>query len=307
VLAYLGVESQDRVRLEFVDRTGKPVRTVGEPGVYNDVRLSHDDQRVAFVRPDPQGTGQIWTLDTRSGTPTPLTTGPTFEATPIWSGDTRIVFARNGGLGAGTGGLSQIDINSADSLQSVAVESPGGKMPYDASRDGRFLLYGLSANQRGFNLWTLPIGGQAFQVSGVPADQREAQLSPDGRWLAYVSDQSGSSRVYVRRFSGAPADAGTEYSVAIGQQPKWGRDGSELFYVAGGNMMAVDIQRNGSLGAGQPKALFPLGADALGPGGVPRGYSVTSDGLRFLISRTTKEAVPAPLTVILNWSAGLKG
>jgi hypothetical protein len=95
--------------------------------------------------------------------------------------------------------------------------------------------------------------------------------------------------------------------VAVGQQPKWGRDGTELFYVASGNVMAVDIRRGATTcGAGPPKALFALPTDALGPGGAAHPYSVTADGQRFLISRTTNEAMPTPLTVILNWTAGLK-
>jgi hypothetical protein len=144
-------------------------------------------------------------------------------------------------------------------------------------------------------------------VLGVPSDQRDAQLSRDGRWLAYVSNESGSARVYVRTFSGEPSDPGTKCSVAIGQQPKWGRDGTELFYVAGGNMMAVDVQRGTTTcGAGPSRTLFALGTDALGPGGTPHPYGVSADGQHFLISRRTKEAMPTPLTVILNWTAGLK-
>ena len=83
------------------------------------------------------------------------------------------------------------------------------------------------------------------------------------------------------------------------------RDGNELFYVAGGNLMVVEIQRGPTCGAGVPRILFALGSDALAPGGTPHRYGVTADGQRFLISRTTKEAVPTPLTVILNWTAGL--
>jgi hypothetical protein len=299
VLAYLGVEPEDRVRLDFVDRAGKPVSTVGEPGVYNDFRLSPDDQRVVFVRPDPRGTWQVWVLDIRSGTPTPLTDGPTYSGSPVWSGNTRIVFSRN----AGFGGLAQFDVGTR-ATQSVAVESSAVKTPYDVSRDGRFILYG----QNRFELWALPAGGsKGFQVLGVPSDQRDAQLSRDGQWLAYVSDESGSARVYVRRFSGQPSDPGTMCSVALGQQPRWGREGNELFYVASGNLMVVDIQRGATTcGAGLPRILFVLPTDALTPGGTPHGYSVTADGQRFLISRTTREAVPTSLTVILNWTVGLE-
>jgi hypothetical protein len=92
----------------------------------------------------------------------------------------------------------------------------------------------------------------------------------------------------------------------MGQQPKWGREGNELFYVAGGNLMVVAIQQGPACEAGPPRTLFALPTDALAPGGTPHGYGVTADGQRFLISRTTKEAVPTPLTVILNWTAGLK-
>jgi Tol biopolymer transport system component len=302
-LAFFGVGLQDRARLEFVDRAGKPVSTVGDPDAYNELRLSPDDQHVAFVRQDPQGTDQIWVLDVRSGTPTPLTDGPIFEGSPIWSGTSRIVFSRNGGLG----GLSQIDNIGVGGIQSVIAESAVGRAPYDVSRDGAFILFGLAQDQNRFELWALPTGGaKPFRIPGVPADQREAQLSRDGQWLAYVSNESGSARVYVQRFSEQPADAGEKCPVALGQQPKWGTDGRELFYVAGGSLMSVEIQRGPTCAVGPPRTLFALGADTRSASGTPHRYGVTADGQRFLISRTTKEAVPTPLTVILNWTAGLK-
>ena len=303
VLAYFGVGSEDRVRLEFVDRMGKSVSTIGDPDVYNDVRLSPDDQRIAFVRQDSHGTDQIWVLDVKSGTPTPLTEGPVYEGAPVWSGNTRMVFGRNGGLS----GLSELDVTSVGGIHSVILESAIGKAAYDASSDGRVLLYGVAQDLNRFELWALRSGGSAGgKVSGVPSDQRDAQLSRDGRWLAYVSSESGSARVYIQGFQGQPGGAGTKCPVGIGLQPKWGRDASELFYVAGGNLMAVETQKAATCDVGTPRMLFALGTDAFTAGGVPHRYSVTADGQRFLVSRTTKEAVPTPLTVIINWTAGLK-
>jgi Tol biopolymer transport system component len=288
--------------LELVDRAGTRVSTIGDPDVFNDFRLSPDDRRIAFVRSDAQGTDQIWVLDVRSGTPTPLTEGPIYEGTPVWLDNSRILFSRNGGLG----GVAQLAADGAGGIQSVVDQSPVGKASYDAARDGRSILYGLAQDQNQYDLWALPTAGpKAFRVPGVPSDQREVQLSRDGRWLAYVSSESGSARVYVQRFSEQPAEIAPKCPVAIGAQPKWGADGNELFYVAGGNLMVVEIQRGPTCGAGAPKVLFALGADALGPPGMPHRYAVTADGQHFLISRTTKEAVPIPLTVILNWTAGL--
>jgi Tol biopolymer transport system component len=231
-----------------------------------------------------------------------LTDGPTYEGSPVWSDNSRIVFSRNGGLG----GVAQLAADGAGGIQSVVEQSPVGKASYDASRDGRFILYGVAQDQNQYDLWALPTAGpKAFRVPGVPPDQRDVQLSRDGRWLAYVSSESGNARVYVQRFSEQPTEASTKCPVAMGAQPKWGADGNELFYVAGGNLMVVEIQRGLTCGAGAPRTLFALGADALGPPAMPHRYAVTADGQHFLISRTTKEAVPIPLTVILNWTAGL--
>jgi len=303
VLAYFGVGSQDRVRLDFVDRAGTRVSTIGDPDVFNDFRLSPDDRRVAFVRSDAQGTDQIWVLDVRSGTPTPLTEGPIYEGSPVWLDNRRILFSRNGGLG----GVAQLAADGVDGIQSVVDQSPVGKASYDAARDGRSILYGLAQDQNRYDLWALPTAGpKAFRVPGVPPDQREVQLSRDGRWLAYVSSESGNARVYVQRFSEQPTETGTKCPVAMGAQPKWGSNGNELFYVAGGNLMVVEIQKGPTCGASAPRALFALGADALGPPAMPHRYGVTADGQHFLISRTTKEAVPIPLTVILNWAAGFQ-
>jgi WD40 repeat protein len=211
------------------------------------------------------------------------------------------VSSRDGGLG----GLAQVDATSGE-MRTVVGESQDGKLPYSVSRDERLMLYGLGRDQNRFEVWAHPAGAKDFQVRNVPSDQRGAQLSPDGERLAYVSSESGTARVYVRSLSGQPADSSTSCPVAVGQEPKWGRDGRELFYVAGVNLMVVDIPRGPACAVGlSSKTLFRLGTAARPSGIAPHRYAVTADGQHFLISTTTKEAVPTPFTVKLNWITGL--
>jgi Tol biopolymer transport system component len=218
VLAYRGVAHQSRVRLDLVDRNGNTVRTVGEPDVYSDFQLSADDLRVAFVRPDAQGTDQIWVLDIRNGVPVRLTDGAVYEDAPIWSGNGHVVFSRDGGLG----GLAQIDVNTIGEMRTVVGESTAGKSPYGMSRDERLMLYGLGRDQNRFELWAHPAGAKDFQIHNMPSDQHDVQLSPDGERLAYVSSESGSARVYVRNFSRQPTDSGYELSRGHGTRTQMG-------------------------------------------------------------------------------------
>jgi Tol biopolymer transport system component len=232
---------------------------------------------------------------------------------PVWSPDgSRIVFDLP------VNGL-YLKAASGAGKEELLLKSSGPTSPDDWSRDGRFLLYSAFDPKTGYDLWVLPDPGRApgdrkppTPVIQTQFNERQGQFSPDSRWIAYVSDESGRPEVYVQPF---PASSGGGSKVKIsgdgGDQPRWRRDGKELFYFSpGGKLMAVDVVATSPvLQAGIPKLLFQApvfsgGASAMGMD-VFR-WDVAPDGKRFLINTAAAPAVSEPVTVVLNWTAGLK-
>jgi eukaryotic-like serine/threonine-protein kinase len=178
--------------------------------------------------------------------------------------------------------------------------------PNDTSIDGRFLSY-TQLSPRGYDLHIAPLSGDAKETSFLasPANEVQARFSPNGRWLAYASDESGNFEVYVRPF---PAASGQSLiSVAGGMQPEWRRDGNELFYIsADRKLMAVPVTTEGTtFSAGAPRALFEVQMPEQTPP-YPTDYAVAMDGQRFLVNTVVDQPARPALTVILNWTAELK-
>jgi Tol biopolymer transport system component len=249
---------------------------------------------------DPgRGTRDIWIFDTVRGVRTRFTFDPAEERTAVPSPDGgQVVFnsLRSGALelyrkassGAGTEELLLKDGRSKD--------------PNHWSPDGRFLLYRVTGDTRTNDIWVLPLSGDRtpFPFVATPFSEGNARFSPDGRWVAYTSDESGQPEVYVAPF---PSGEGKwQVSTAGGEFPRWRGDGRELYYLAAGNTLtAVAVAGTAAaFQAGAPQHLFKVN---LPPGpGYP--YDVTPDGQRFLFN--TEVAPPPPVTVVVNWMAGLR-
>jgi hypothetical protein len=174
------------------------------------------------------------------------------------------------------------------------------------SADGRFILYSwLDPKTRG-DVGVLPVTGdpKPFVFLQTPFDEREAHFSPDGRWVAYISNESGQNEVYVQTF---PASSQRwPVSTKGGDYPRWRRDGKELFYLsADGKMMAVEVKTGGTFQPGIPEALFDLSAVKMGLGSY-LGYDVTADGQRFLFVSQIAEPAASSLAVVVNWTAEAK-
>jgi hypothetical protein len=195
--------------------------------------------------------------------------------------------------------------------------SPQDKIPLDWSGDGRILLYGTQdpKTNNASDLWALPMMGdrKPFPVVQTSFDEIEGQFSPDARWLAYASNESGRYEIYIRPF---PEPGGKwQVSTAGGTQPRWRRDGRELFYVApDARLMAVPIrpaQNARTSDVGAPVTLFPTRLASGAPNIAAAGplaraqYAVAADG-RFLMIVAGDEAVTSPITIVQNWDAGLK-
>jgi Tol biopolymer transport system component len=189
-------------------------------------------------------------------------------------------------------------------VEELLVKSNESKWPIDWSRDGRFILYQVDDPRTHMDLWVLPLtdGRKPFKFLGTDFVERNARFSPDGRWVAYSSNETGKFEVYVRSF---PDGSGKRrISINGGDRPVWRGDGRELFYVdEGGELMAVPIRTDGALEIGAATRI--LGTVDLGPISVVSwtNYDVTANGQQFLAPISLKGTSPAPITVVLKWFA----
>jgi Tol biopolymer transport system component len=312
VLAYgTGAGANFALQMVWVDRQGKAVETVGpaQPQNYRGLDLAPDGKRVAAHRHDGQG-GDIWMTELSRGTTSRFTFDTSQDASsPIWSPDGRsIVFGASRG---GKWGLYQKPSNGSGNEEKL-IESDNQILPMSWAPDGRSLVYLAIDPKTQLDLWVLPLSGKPFPFANTPFNESHGQISPDGKWLAYNSTESGQNEVYVRPF---PTGAGKwQISTGVGAFPRWRADGRELFYMSSasnGKLMAVDVKVAGTtFEAGTPTALFDDGYINLPHPGNYHTYAVSHDGQRFLIPRppssATVDSGSSPIVVVLNWAAGIK-
>jgi serine/threonine protein kinase/Tol biopolymer transport system component len=303
VLAYQSLGA-GKTQLVWFDREGKKVGVAGAPGDYSDLALSPDEKRLAFFRVDPDtGNADIWLMDLASGEPSRFTFDTAVDFAPIWSPDgERIVFAS---LREGAPNLFQKMANGSGQ-EDPLYKSPLAKLPSDWSTDGRLLLCGTVDPKTKYDLWVLSVADHKWEsFLQTPDNESRATFSSNGRWIAYESDESGKKEIYVQSFPASGAK--WQISVSGGSQPRWRRDGKELFYLGGDRKVtAVDVNTEAPTFAhGTPKALFETriskGEDRPG-----NQYVVTSDGQRFLVNTLAEEGAYNHISVVLNWTAGLK-
>jgi Tol biopolymer transport system component len=306
VLVYWGGAQTRKAKLVWLDRAGKELQSIGTPGYYRFPSLSPDETRVAVQQLDPQtGKGDIWLLDLLRGTSSRFTFDPSDESSPIWSPDgSRIVFASEQG---GSSALCEKSSSGASS-EKVLLKLNDFISADDWSSDGRFIAYSAtSANSPKTltDLWVLPLFGERKPILYLQAEfwEMQARLSLDGRWIAYESTESGRPEVYVQSF---PALGGkVKVSTQGGADPRWRRDGKELFYVAADHeLMAVEVRIGSTFQAGVPKALLRM--RVISYDDVYKHYTVSKDGQRFLVVTPTEEVSSNPITVVINWTAELR-
>ena len=312
VLTYRqGTAIGEGMQLAWFDRQGKQIESIGEPDPYRGVDVSPDGLRVAAHRHEGLG-GDIWLLERTRGT----TSRFTFDASqdnssPVWSPDgSQIAF---GSLRGGSWGLYQKASNRAANEERL-FQTDKVVMPMGWSPDGRSIVYVVLDPKTGNDLWVLPLSGDRKPVpfAQSPFTESFGQISPDGRWMAYESTETGRGEVYVRSFPSGPAK--WQISTSGGNWPRWRHDGKELFYMsldARRTLLAVDVKTNGpTFDASVPKALFDTRFVNVNHVGAYHPYAVSPDGQRFLISRRAgaegDEAPPSPITVVLNWTAALR-
>jgi Tol biopolymer transport system component len=288
----------------WVDRTGREIdQVVYADGAALGGSLSHDGRRVA-VYEYQNGNMDIWSFDTNRRAWDRLTFHPGDDIYPLWSRDGTSIIT--GSVRTTTVvDLYRTFLAAQQGREELLLSSPLPKFPMDWSADGRFLLYDVLDPKRGFDIWVLPLDGQRMPFALVETDFNEglAQFSPDGRWIAYQSDRTGRTEIYLRPFRGPGADV--RVSVDGGAQARWNPNGMELFYVTIDNrLMAVPVRFSadgGSADPGTPRQLFKtILSGAAGPT-YKQQYMVSPDGQSFVMQSAVGEPSASPIGVILNW------
>jgi serine/threonine protein kinase/roadblock/LC7 domain-containing protein len=293
-------------RLLWLDQNGKEIGSLGAPGNQANPRISPDGKRVALDITDPKtGNTDIWIYESSRGVATRFTFDPSEETNPVWSPDaSRIVFESDARQFSD---LYQKDSSGAGS-QEILLKSDGGMVPADWSRDGRLILYReRDAKTYEFSLKVLPLtgDGKPMPVINTKSERTAGQFSPDGRWLAYSSNESGKREIVVTPFPGPGGK--WQVSVAGGSEPRWRRDGRELFYLApDGKLMAVEVKQGPTFEAGEAKPLFQTRTREHVSSNDVFSYDVSADGQRFLVNTDVGEVISSPLTVVVNWTAELR-
>jgi Tol biopolymer transport system component len=303
-------------QLTWVDRTGAILGTVGEPGNYNNLALSPDATRAVVGEVLP--IADLWTVDLARGVKTRLTFGSAMTLFPVWSPDGRqVVF---GSLRNGTMNIYVKASNGTGSEDPLLPQGTALRVPSDWSPDGRYVLFGQGGSGSG-TLMARPMRGdqKPFVVFSRPLGTPVSTFSPDGRWIAYSSEESGRSEVYVARFAAPDASAGASSAGASpttgervrvspggGTFAKWRRDGRELYYLTlppQQTLMAAAVSADDATFT--ISAVTPLFRVTLPSTGVAGWfYDVAPDGKRFLLIKPVQvqiQAAPTPPTVVVNW------
>jgi eukaryotic-like serine/threonine-protein kinase len=283
-----------RRQMAWVDRDGRQLGNAGEPGGFQQMELSPDDAHLAYVENTAGAGTNIWILDLARNARNRFT----FEngsRLPVWSPDGKyIAYSVLGG-----GIYIKDSSNSANAIQVYREDLQAGAVQW--SPDGRYLLFSRSFHRA--DVWALadPLSDRRKAIPLLESEFSEtgARVSPDSRWLAYQSDESGRTEIYVRPFPPGDGRSGKWLvSTGDGIRPLWRGDGKELYYGSGSTIMAVDIRTEPAFQSGTPHALFRV--SAFSPA---FEFNVSRDGKRFLLPTLVSSDASEPVTVLVNWMA----
>jgi len=287
-----------RNQLTWNDREGRPLGTLGQPGEYKALRISPDGKRVVLVK-----NGTIWQIEFGRGVEAQVSSVGGLAA--IWSFDSKRIVYTN----SAPPNLFVQQVDSASPPERLTT-SRDTQLPVDWSLDGKYLLFSANSNEptskNRFDLWILPMSGdrKPFPFLETPFRERRSQFSPDGKWIAYESDESGHDEVYVESFP----NRGAKWQVSSngGDYIRWRRDGKEIFYVAPDKkLMSVSVHAQAaSLSFGAPSALFSIDVLPTEEGIPVYTYDAMPDGEKFLKLTPAGQQDPS-MTIMTNWLAAI--
>jgi eukaryotic-like serine/threonine-protein kinase len=302
VLVFRGPDEDGQ--LTWFDRRGNIRTRASEPGRYSGLTLAPSESRAVLVKQTAQATADqdLWLLELSQSRLSRLTFDSRLEDSPVWSHDgSRVFFTATGTVGS----LFEQSLSGTDPAQ-LLLQTDEHKIPTSASSDGQFLLYtAMSQRATRLDLWVLPLKGdrKPFPFVRREFDQLQGQFSPDGRWVAYVSNESGRHEVLVRPFTPAGATDAVESSVVSkggGASPRWGAHGKELYYLSpNGTVTSVAFDTDRGLPTGPHSVLFQVP-------GAAADWAVTRDGERFLLAAPAGHSTQSPFTVVFNWEVAVK-
>ena len=304
-LAYVAAPPQQRGRLVWIDRGGREISTVGDPALYTDIDLSRDDSRAVVTTAGSglRGPAQqtVWVVDMKRGTSSRVTFGDAPTGWPVISPDGAYVYY-SVGSGARLADRIVRRLSSGAGNEEVVLADTGSDVlvATDVAKDGRLMYQRFDSGLNNADLLTIQPGASPelpFLVSPIPVREEAGRLSPDGRWVAYRSNESGRGEVYVQSFT--PGGGKWQVSRAGGRYPKWRADGREIFFDIADSFWAAPVAAVGAaLDIGTPVKLFE---HPIVHGERERNrWSVSADGQRFLLNAPSEETEPARIQVVLD-------
>jgi dipeptidyl aminopeptidase/acylaminoacyl peptidase len=298
VLAFRGGELTG-TRLLWIDRSGKETAALDATADYRDTSLSPDGTRLVYDVGDGGTRGDLWIRDLVRGVSSRFTFDPAVELNPQWSPDGRRIVYTSKAKGAGD--LYVKDASGTKEAEPLLVNADE-KYVSDWSADGKYILFTSRGDESGWNIWAVPSDGERKPIPIVktPFAELWATFSPDGKYIAYQSNESGRAEIYVREFP----EARNKWQVSTegGTEPYWRRDCRELFYRAGSRVMAVPVQAGATFIAGTPAPLFQT---RFATATVRGRYRPAPDGQRFLVLSALAREAEQPAAVVINWTSAL--
>ena len=285
------------IQFVWFDRAGKRLGVVGEPGRYGRFEISPDGSRVAFEKLDADGRNEnLWTLDLERGIASRVTSGRAADFGPAWTPDGRmLVFST---LRDKSNGNLYVTPAFGGGEDRKLLDIATGSTAWTVSPDGKTVIYETETPDTRADLWTIPLaGGAPHALRATRFVETQAQFSPDGKWLAFVAEDSGRREVYVR--STADPSFQIQASTSGGERPRWRRDGKEIFFWGGTTLLSAAVSAGPPLRIDAPRPLFDFPASS-------GDYDVSGNGQRILMLTSPRESTEPAAVAVLNWTDGLR-
>jgi eukaryotic-like serine/threonine-protein kinase len=295
-----GSGAQGTYTMNWMDRTGKILGTIGDPAEYSDPRISHDGTKLAVSIDTGEGGNNIWVIDLVHGARNRVTFGNGINGGAAWSPDDQSLT-----FSSGRNGTYQLYQQPADGSGEAhrLTDTTAPEVSGSWSRDGKILAYTVPSGAGKSQIWLLPAGGKPAPFIQGSYDVLNPVISPDSKWLAFTSNETGHDEIYVVPLAGGPGK--WQISSAGGSEPRWSAKGDEISYMSSaGDLMLASLKPTpNSIAVGNVAKLFHVGeASALN---IFR-YDFAPDAKRFLVMSNETPAQTEPLTVVTNWQALLQ-